>query len=65
MDFNTESLFYYLASVTTGENSPGSLTIYYVSFRVKIIPAFSRLPFQSYMLSNNAPRPMFSAISQE
>jgi hypothetical protein len=53
------------ASVTPVENATRSPSIRYISFRTVNFPTFSRIPFPSCMLLNDAPKPTFSAISQE
>jgi hypothetical protein len=52
---------YLFASITPHNNSMGSLNIYYKSAPA----AFSRIPFQCYMLSNDTSTPTFKAISHE
>jgi hypothetical protein len=56
---------YVVTSLTPVENSTGILIAYYVSFVLFLSPAFSRIPFQRYMLSNDSLRPTFNVIFHE
>jgi hypothetical protein len=47
------------------ENWTCSLLTFYISFRTLNSPALSSIPFQAYMLLNDALRTMFYAISHE
>jgi hypothetical protein len=49
------------------ENSAGSLVVHYTAEHTVLLtsPAFSRIPFQPYLLANDTSRPAFKAISHE
>lgn len=45
------------------ENLTGNFIVCYISFRTNNLPPFSRIPLQSYILSNDASRPMFNTAN--